>query len=96
MWSSPLAQSTPSVCTIALNPGPLLNTKMVQEAYGKYWSPADKGADIIYDLALGDNHFAHSGEYFDNDRGQFGPAHPDAYEAEKIADLLRNTEALVN
>ncbi len=95
MWSFYLAKKESSIATIALNPGSLLNTKMVQEAYGKFWSPADKGADIIYQLATDDNYLAHSGEYYDNDRGQFGPAHPDAYDNDKIAKLITTTEVLI-
>jgi len=51
LWSFDLAKRHKDITTIALNPGSLLNTKMVKEAYGKFWSSADKGADIITDLA---------------------------------------------
>ena len=68
---------------------------MVQEAYGRYWSPADKGADIIYDLAVSDQYANRSGQYFDNDKGAFSKAHSDAYNPQKISHLIAETEQIV-
>jgi len=84
LWSFHFAKQHPKLTTIALNPGSLLNTKMVMEAYGKFWSSADKGADIIMDLALNPTYDDRSGQYFDNDKGQFNEAHPDAYDDQTI------------
>lgn len=91
MWSFYLAEQESSISVVALNPGSLLNTNMVREAYGKFWSSADKGADIIYELALLKNREDINGKYFDNDRGGFGPAHPDAYETAIVNSLIENT-----
>ena len=52
MWSFYLAKQLEDITVLALNPGSLLNTKMVREAFGTHWSSADKGANIIYDLAI--------------------------------------------
>lgn len=93
MWSFYLAKIEPTVSVIALNPGSLLNTKMVQEAYGKFWSTADKGADIIYDMAI--SHEGITGKYFDNDQGGFNQAHRDAYENTKIEQLMDHTNKLI-
>lgn len=92
MWSFHLA-SIQNYCTvIAVNPGSLLNTNMVKEAYGHHWSSAEKGANILYELAVSDTYKNNNGEYFDNDkgeiRGEFGQAHPDAYSAMKIEQLM--------
>ena len=95
MWSFYLANKYPKIQTIAVNPGSLLNTKMVQEAYGQYWSPANKGADILYNLATNDLFSNAGGKYFDNDRGVFGQAHPDAYKKDKIEQLIESTEILL-
>lgn len=92
MWSFYLAKQEPGISVVALNPGSLLNTNMVREAYGKFWSSADKGADIIYDLALATSGNEIDGKYFDNDRGSFGPAHPDAYDSNRIEELIAKTE----
>jgi len=47
MWSFHLAKTLKDISVIAVNPGSLLNTNMVREAYGKFWSPAEK-VEIFY------------------------------------------------
>lgn len=91
MWSFSFAQNHPEITTIAVNPGSLLNTRMVQEAYGQFWSPADKGADILVELAIKEKHNDSNGKYFDNDRGAYSSAHKDAYQQEKIDQLISET-----
>lgn len=91
MWSFDFARENQNIVTIAVNPGSLLNTRMANEAYGQHWSPAEKGVDILYDLALSTNHNNNSGKYFDNDKGVFSEAHNDAYNQEKINELLTET-----
>ena len=91
MWSFHLARTEPNISVIAVNPGSLLNTKMVQEAYGQFWSSADKGGDILFDLAIDDKYEGISGQYFDNDAGGFGKAHASAYNEEEIGKLMEIT-----
>ena len=62
----------------------------------KNWSSADKGADILYELALSDAHGSMTGEYFDNDQGRYGLPHPDAVDTAKIERLIRVTETLIS
>jgi len=99
MWSFALAQQVRASTVLAVNPGSLLNTKMVQEAYGQHWWSADKGAKLLHDLALAKRYEGITGQYFNNDlghpRGDFGPAHADAYDAEKIDGLLTTTKRLL-
>ena len=95
MWSFHLAESLPKIAVIAVNPGSLLDTKMVAEAYGRSWSPADKGADIIYDLSVSEAYKGVTGKYFDNDQGRFANAHPDAYNRTEIDRLIHTTQNLV-
>lgn len=95
MWSFALAEAHPEITTIAVNPGSLLNTKMANEAYGQHWSSADKGADILYELAVSEKHSNNSGKYFDNDRGVFADAHGDAYNPSKINQLITETEKIL-
>ena len=95
MWSFQLAKEEPGLAVIALNPGSLLNTNMVREAFGHHWSSADKGGNIIYDLAVSEKYAGISGKYYDNDSGGFGTAHADAYDDEAIDKLLKATKALV-
>ncbi|MEM1323216.1 MAG: SDR family NAD(P)-dependent oxidoreductase [Bacteroidota bacterium] len=94
MWSFHLAKKIPDIAVIAVNPGSLLNTNMVKEAYGKFWSSADKGANILYDLAVLDKYGGITEKYFDNDQGNFGRAHPQAYNLAAIEKLISATEAI--
>ncbi|WP_036154508.1 SDR family NAD(P)-dependent oxidoreductase [Maribacter forsetii] len=93
MWSFDLAKKEPSILVVAVNPGSLLNTKMAKEAYGQHWSPAEKGVDILYDLSMTDK--AKTNAYFDNDKGGYSQAHPDAYDDEKIKELVELTKKLI-
>lgn len=106
MWSMDLADAVTddNINVIAVNPGSLLNTKMVNEAYGKYWSSADKGANILTELAISDEFADDTGKYFDNDikdgahgeaRGEFGQPHADALDKDAIAKLNRQTQDLL-
>ncbi|MEO1487135.1 MAG: SDR family NAD(P)-dependent oxidoreductase [Bacteroidota bacterium] len=95
MWSFYLAQQYDFLNVIAVNPGSLLNTRMVQEAYGQSWSPADKGAKILHQLALSKEYESSSGKYFDNDKGVFAQTHADAYDAQKIEALVETMNKIV-
>lgn len=87
MWSKHLALEHSWLMVLAVNPGSLLNTKMVREAYGNYWSPADKGMKILHKLTLKES-LVQSGAYFDNDQGDFSQPHPDVYDKSKIDALM--------
>ena len=68
---------------------------MVREAFGHYKSSADKGGDILYDLAIADIHKNHSGDYFDNDSGAYGRAHDHAYDTGKMERLNELTGSVL-
>ncbi|MEM7432617.1 MAG: SDR family NAD(P)-dependent oxidoreductase [Pseudomonadota bacterium] len=95
MWSFHLAQSLgdggPSV--VAVNPGSLLASKMVKDAYGVAGSDLGIGADILFRAALSDEFNGVSGQYFDNDQGRLASPHPDALDAAKNAALVKAVEA---
>ena len=95
MWTFDLASKQPGLNALVVNPGSLLDTKMAHEAFGQVWAPAEKGADVLFDLALSEEHENASGKYFDNDQGRFGQAHPYAYDQTKIDELMSITEKLV-
>jgi len=106
MWNMDLADAVvdDNINVIAVNPGSLLNTKMVDEAYGKYWSSADKGANILTELATSDEFADDTSKYFDNDikdgahgeaRGEFGQPHANALNKDAIAELKRQTQELL-
>lgn len=95
MWSFDLAKKLDHISVIAVNPGSLLNTRMANEAYGQHWSPATKGSDILYELAISEEYEGVTGQYFDNDKGNpkgvFAKAHSDAYNYELIKNLIKRT-----
>lgn len=95
MWSFYIANTYKDISVIAVNPGSLLNTKMVKEAFGQHWSSADKGADILYELATSEEHKTMTGKYFDNDKGAYAHAHADAYNAAAIEKLIEATNKII-
>lgn len=95
MWSFYLAKKEQGLSVIALNPGSLLNTNMVKEAYGTFWSSADKGAAIIKELAVSAKHAGVTGQYFDNDKGDYGQAHSDAYQSETVEHLVNSSYSIL-
>ncbi len=99
MWSFHLAKKESDIQVFAVNPGSLLNTKMAKEAYGQHWAPAEKGANIIYDLAVSEEFSGQTGKYFNNDkgtaRGHFAQAHPKAYDPMEIDQLILSTKTIL-
>jgi NAD(P)-dependent dehydrogenase (short-subunit alcohol dehydrogenase family) len=97
MWSRSLAlslqDSGPAI--IAVNPGSLLGTKMVSEAFGMSGGDVRQGADILVRAALDDEFSAASGKYFDNDKGAFGRPHDDALDEAKSQAIIRAIEAIL-
>ena len=96
MWTFHMAKTNPGLTSIVVNPGSLLDTKMAKEAFGQVWATADKGATILAELATEERYHDASGQYFDNDKGGFGPAHPEAYDQAKTEALIDQTEQLIN
>lgn len=97
MWSHHLAQTlgAKGPVVLAVNPGSLLGTKMVKDAFGVAGADVGIGADIVVRAALADEFAKASGRYFDNDAGQFAPAHPDTTDPVKTAALVRAMDALL-
>lgn len=89
MWSADLAYSLgsdgPSI--IAVNPGSMLGSKMVKNAFGVSGGDLGIGADILVRASLSDEFEDASGKYFDNDSRQFAPPHPYASDHAKNEEL---------
>lgn len=98
MWSRTMGLSLkgkgPAV--IAVNPASFLGSKMVKQAYGVAGNDLRIGAQILYRAALSDEFASASGQYFDNDSGQFAQPHPDALNAQKCEEVIRTMEAVLN
>jgi NAD(P)-dependent dehydrogenase (short-subunit alcohol dehydrogenase family) len=97
MWSRSMALSSkddgPAI--IAVNPRSMLGSKMVKQAYGVAGGDLRIGAEILARAALSDEFAAASGQYFDNDIGQFTSPHPDARSTEKCEAIVRVIEAVL-
>ena len=98
MWSRSLARSLgangPAV--VAINPGSLLGTKMVKEAYGISGKDIGIGADILVRAALDEEFGKASGQYFDNDAGSFASPHRDALDARKCQRVVDVIERVLS
>lgn len=97
MWSAHMAQSLKDngPVVIAVNPGSLLASKMVQEGFGVAGSDIGKGARILAALSVDDAYSDASGRYFDNDSGKFAAPHQDALDSDKNAELVRLMDSLL-
>lgn len=79
IWSRELARELPDgPVVVAVNPGSLLASKMVQEGFGIAGNDLRIGADILCRAALDDVFAEASGTYFDNDSGRFSNPNPAA------------------
>ena len=95
MWSRALALQESGKIIVAVNPGSLLASKMVQEGFGVAGGDIGIGADILTRAALSDEFATATGLYFDNDAGRFGPPHPDALDGTKAASLLQVMDSIL-
>jgi NAD(P)-dependent dehydrogenase (short-subunit alcohol dehydrogenase family) len=97
MWSRNMALSLkdegPAI--IAVNPGSMLGSKMVKDAFGVDGGDIRIGAEILSRAALADEFATASGQYFDNDKGQFASPHPDALNSQKCVEIVHFIEAVL-
>lgn len=97
MWSRQMSLSLgddgPAI--IAVNPGSLLASKMVQEGFGVAGNDIGIGAGILTRAALDDEFASASGQYFDNDSGRFASPHADALDAQKSAAVVQAIETVL-
>ena len=98
MWSRSLAISLGdrSPVVVAVNPGSMLGSKMVKQAYGVTGSDIGIGAEILTRAALSDEFQTASGKYFDNDSGRFASPHPDALDSRKSQEVVDIIEKILN
>ena len=97
MWSRHLghARGANDPVVIAVNPGSMLGTKMVRDAYGVAGADVRIGAEILRRAALDDAFAEASGEYFENDARRFASPHPDALDPEACGEVVRRIERVL-
>lgn len=95
MWSRVLALKEEALMIVAVNPGSMLGSKMVKQAFGVAGEDIRIGAEILTRAALSNAFAAASGKYFDNDSGQFASPHLDALNLQKSQEIVRSIEAVL-
>lgn len=97
MWSRNMALSLNSdgPAIIAVNPRSMLGSKMVKQAYGVAGGDLRIGAEILTRASLAEEFADASGQYFDNDIGQFSSPHPDALNPHKCEEIVRVIEEVL-
>ena len=96
MWSRSMALAhKDGPAFIAVNPGSLLATMMVREGFGMAGKDIRIGADILIRAALSDEFATATGQYFDNDVGQFASPHPDALNQQKSDEIVDAIESVL-
>lgn len=97
MWSRALGHELgeDGPVVVSVNPGSLLATKMVKDAFGVPGQDVGIGVEILRRAALDDDFADATGRYFDNDAGRFAQPHPDALDAAKCEAVVRAVEAVL-
>jgi len=97
MWTRRLADEVGATgpVLVAVNPGSLLATKMVKEAFGQDGNDVGIGVDAVTRAAVGDDFADATGRYFDQDARDFGDPHPDALDPDKNAAVVAAIEAVL-
>lgn len=65
------------------------STKMVKDAFGMAGGDIGIGAEVLRRAALDDDFANASGQYFDNDSGQFASPHSHGLDAGKCEEIMR-------
>lgn len=95
MWSRTMGLEAGGPVVVAVNPGSLLGSKMVKEGFGVAGGDIRIGAEILTRAALADEFATASGQYFDNDSGDFAAPHPDAVDPRKSKEVVRAIETVL-
>jgi NAD(P)-dependent dehydrogenase (short-subunit alcohol dehydrogenase family) len=94
-WSRYMAHElTEGPSVISVNPGSLLATKMVKEGFGIEGENLNIGADILVRLVTDPVVSKRTGEYFDNDLGDFGSPHSDVIDHSFGRRLIASLDAI--
>ena len=95
MWTNALADRLGSQgpVMVSVNPGSMLATKMVREAFGVSGRDSRMGGDVLCQAALDESFAQASGQYFDNDSGRFADPHPDALNPGKCEQVVATMQS---
>lgn len=95
-WTFGIAKTNKALTYLAINPGSLLASKMVKEGFGIAGNDINIGADILIRLSLEEGLNKYSGQYFDNDKGNFSSPHPDGVNLQKSNEIISAIESILS
>ncbi|WP_372846446.1 SDR family NAD(P)-dependent oxidoreductase [Pontiella sp.] len=97
IWSAELAAKlgNEGPAILAVNPGSLLGSKMVKDAFGVDGGDLQIGADLLCRAAVSDEFADASGKYYDNDSKRFAAPHADARDPQKCAAFMQALERVI-
>lgn len=98
MWTRHVADELGSTgpLVVAVNPGSMLATKMVRDAYGVAGNDIGAGVDVLTRAAIGDDFAGANGRYYDNDSRRFSNPHPDAVDPARNGTLVAAVEDVID
>ncbi|MCG7894763.1 MAG: SDR family NAD(P)-dependent oxidoreductase [Candidatus Thiodiazotropha taylori] len=96
-WSRCLAEmdNRQGPIIISVNPGSMLASKMVKQAFGVAGKDINIGADILIRAALSEEFETANGKYFDNDTGSFASPHADALNPKITDSIIESIESVL-
>lgn len=97
MWSAHLGGEigADGPAIIAVNPGSLLATPMVNKAFGITGNDLGIGVDVLTRAATSAEFADATSRYYDNDADRFAPPHPDGQDPDTNATLVTALDALL-
>lgn len=94
-WTLAMARQADAPVMLAVNPGSLLASKMVKQGFGVEGKSLAIGAEVLCRAALDEAFAERSGQYFDNDVGDFAAPHPDALKAARRDAVVEAIESVI-
>lgn len=98
MWTKGLAEQYKheGPVFLSVNPGSLLASKMVKQGFGLAGNDINIGAKILVRMAIEQGLEKYSGQYFDNDSGDFSAPHPDGESLQKAQAIIKAIEQIIS
>ncbi|KXF83392.1 SDR family NAD(P)-dependent oxidoreductase [Enterovibrio coralii] len=93
LWAEKLGSNGPVF--IAVNPGSMLASKMVQEGFGVAGHDLSIGSGILVRASISDEFANASGKYWDNDSKKFSPPHPEGLNDAKAQAVVETIERII-
>lgn len=80
---------------LAVNPGSMLGSKMVKDAYGVSGGDINIGADILTRAGLSEEFEGVTGKYYDNDSRKLSLPHPSGNDLDACRKVTKELDELI-